>query len=225
MLSLPFSTVLLRRYLGWTADEEWLLSRLWTVEVMQMTSWSLLTARFGIYNLVSFQFCFCLMLFEYDNKCESVCLFSNVLLCRLCAVGKQDRSWPLEKLSARVLLLRDLFGLLPNTSSYCPSQYFLGQKASGLEQPRGAATMLQTLDSGSHIMTCWSLWWDLPIHLGDFGYVTFLTVMDFPSLTLTDIFSFVLLFLFLSFYWYIPLFIVWLFFVWVYVCFNWLVKA
>ena len=97
-------------------------------------------------------------------------------------------------------MLRDSFDLLPNTSSYCPFQYFLGQKASGVDQPCGAATMLQTLDSGSHTMTCWSLWWDKPGLLGEFGYVTFLTVMDFPSLTLTDIFSFVLLFLFLSFY-------------------------
>ena len=98
----------------------------------------------------------------------------------------------MEKLSARVLLLRDLFGLLPNTSSYCPFQYFLGQKASGVDQPCGAATMLQTLDSGSHTMTCWSLWWDMPVHLGEFSYVSFLTLMDFPSPTLTDIFSFVL---------------------------------
>ena len=76
MFSLPFSTVLLRRYLGWTAGEEWLLSGLWTVEVIRMTSWSLLTALFGTYNLVSSQFCFCLMLFEYNNKCERVCAYS-----------------------------------------------------------------------------------------------------------------------------------------------------
>ena len=136
-----------------------------------MTSWSLWTALLGTYNLVSFRFCCCLILFEYDNKCERVCAYSVAFFC---AVGKQDRSWPLEKLSARVLLLRDLFDLLPNTSSYCPSQYFLGQRASGLDQPHGAATMLQTLDSGSHAMTCWSLQWDIPMHLGEFSYVSFL---------------------------------------------------
>ena len=144
---------------------------------------------------------------------ESVCLFSSVLLCRLCAVGKQDRSWPLEKLSARVLLLRDLFGLLPNTSSYCPFQYFLGPKASGLDQPCGAATMLQILNSGSHIMTCWSLWWDLPIHLGDFSYVSFLHFygLSFTNLDWYYLFLCISFFLFFSFYWYISLFIVWLF--------------
>ena len=36
-------------------------------------------------SLVSFHFCCRLILFEYDNKCESVCLFSNVVLCRLCS--------------------------------------------------------------------------------------------------------------------------------------------
>ena len=49
-----------------------------------MTSWSLMTALLGTYNLVSFRFCCCLSLFEYDNKCDSVYLFSNVLLCTLC---------------------------------------------------------------------------------------------------------------------------------------------
>ena len=50
-----------------------------------MTSWSLWTEQLATYNLVSFRFCCCLILFEYDNKCESECLFSNVLLCRLCS--------------------------------------------------------------------------------------------------------------------------------------------
>ena len=62
----------------------------------------------------------------------------------------------------------------PNTSSHSPFQYFLGQNASGLDQPCGAATMLQTLVSGSHTKTCWSLWWDMPVHLGEFSYVNFL---------------------------------------------------
>ena len=163
MFSLPFSTVLLRRYLGWIAGEEWLLSRLWTVAVIQMTSWSLWTALLGTYNLVSFHY----------NKCERVCAFSVMFFCADCAVRKQDSS-SLWKLSARVLLLRDLFDLLPNTFSYFSFQYFLGQKASGLDQPRGAATMLQTPDSGSLAMTCWSLRWDLPMHLGEFSDVSFL---------------------------------------------------
>ena len=56
---------------------------------------------------------------------------------------------------SRILLLRDLFDLLHDTSSYCPFQYFLGQKASGLDQPCGAATMLHT-DSGQ-----WKPYYDL----------------------------------------------------------------
>ena len=81
MFSLPFSTVLLRRYLGWTAGEEWLLSRLWTVEVIQMTSRSLWTAVLGTYNLVSFRFLCCFILFEYDSKCERVSAFSIMIFC------------------------------------------------------------------------------------------------------------------------------------------------
>ena len=41
-------------------------------------------------------------------------------------------------------------------------------------QPCGAATVLQTVDSGSQTMTSWSLWWDMPVRLGDFSYVSFL---------------------------------------------------
>ena len=81
-----------------------------------MTSWSLWTALLGTYNLVSFRFCCCLILFEYDNICERVCAFSVMFFCADCAARKQDSS-SLWKLSARVLLLRDLFDLLPNTSS------------------------------------------------------------------------------------------------------------
>ena len=105
------------------------------------------------------------------------------------------------------MLLRDLLDLLSNSSPYRLFQYFPGQMASGLDQPCRAATMLQTLGGGSHTMTCWSLWWDMPVHLGEFSYVSFLTFMDFPSPTLTDIFSFVpplfLIFIFLL----IPFFI------------------
>ena len=46
-----------------------------------MTSWSLWTALLGTYNLVSFRFCCCLILFEYDNKCERECAFSVMFFC------------------------------------------------------------------------------------------------------------------------------------------------
>ena len=46
-----------------------------------MTSWSLWTALFSTYNLVSFCFCCCLILFEYNNKCERVCAFSVMFFC------------------------------------------------------------------------------------------------------------------------------------------------
>ena len=139
-----------------------------------MTSWSLWTALLGTYNLVSFRFCCCLILFEYDNKCERVCAFSVMFFCADSVQWGSKTVHHCRSCQLRVLLLRDLFDLLPNTFSYFSFQYFLGQKASGLDQPRGAATMLQTPDSGSHAMTCWSLWWDLPMHLGEFSYVSFL---------------------------------------------------
>ena len=71
-----FSTVLLRRYLGWTAGEKPLLVRLWTVEAILMIFWSLWTVLLRTYtpSFVSFQFCYCLILFECENKCESVCM-------------------------------------------------------------------------------------------------------------------------------------------------------
>ena len=96
-------------------------------------------------------------------------------------------------------MLRDLFDLLPNTFSYFSFQYFLGQKASGLDQPHGAATMLQTLDSGSHAMTCWSLRWDIPMHLGEFSYVSFLHFYG-RSFTNLDWYFFIL---FSSFYFHV----------------------
>ena len=139
-----------------------------------MTSWSLWTALLGTYNLVSVRCCCCLILFEYDNKCERVCAFSVMFFCADSVQWGSKTVHHCRSCQLRVLLLRDLFDLLPNTFSYFSFQYFLGQKASGLDQPHGAATMLQTLDSGSHAMTCWSLWWDLPMHLGEFSYVSFL---------------------------------------------------
>ena len=94
-----------------------------------------------------------------------------------------------------VLLIRDLLDLLPHTSSYHPFQYFPGQNASGLDQPFGAATMLQTLDSGSYTMTCWSLWWDMPVHLGEFSYVSFLHFYGLSFTSLDRCFLFCSLFL------------------------------
>ena len=76
MFSLPFSTVLLRRYLGWITGEEGLLSRLWTVE-----SYRWLLGAGGQHCWVSFRFCCCLILFEYDNICERVCAFSVMFSC------------------------------------------------------------------------------------------------------------------------------------------------
>ena len=71
-----FSTVSLRRYMEWTASEEPLLSRLQTVEAVLMTSLCLQRVLFSTctQSLVSFQFHCCLILFECQNKCESVCL-------------------------------------------------------------------------------------------------------------------------------------------------------
>ena len=73
---ISFSTVLLRRYLGWTAGEKPLLVSLWTVEAILMTSWSLWTVLLSTYtpSLVSFQFCYCLILFVCEDRCESMCM-------------------------------------------------------------------------------------------------------------------------------------------------------
>ena len=150
-----------------------------------MTSRSLWTAVLGTYNLVSFRFLCCFILFEYDSKCERVSAFSIMIFCADSVQWGSKTGVDHCRSCQQGFCCSGtcLFDLLPNTSSYCPFQYFLGQKASGVNQPCGAATMLQTLDSGSHTMTCWSLWWDMPSLLGEFGYVTFLTFMDFPSLT------------------------------------------
>ena len=52
------------------------------------------------------------------------------------------------------------------------------------------------------------------VYLGEFSYVSFLTFMDFPSLTLTDIFSFVLSLFLISIF----LLIHYLLFDWFFVC-------
>ena len=46
-----------------------------------MTSRSLWTAVLGTYNLVSFRFLCCFILFEYDSKCERVSAFSIMIFC------------------------------------------------------------------------------------------------------------------------------------------------
>ena len=48
----------------------------WMVEAKLMISWGLWTVLLSTHTprLVSFQFCYCLILFECENKCESVCM-------------------------------------------------------------------------------------------------------------------------------------------------------
>ena len=62
--------------------------------------------------------------------------------------GKMPRAWPL---------------MSTVTTSLC-SMY----------QSHQESALLQTMDSGSHTMTCWNLWWDVHLHLGVFSYVNFL---------------------------------------------------
>ena len=145
MFSLPFSTVLLRRYLGWIAGEEWLLSRLRTVEVIGMTSWILWPALLGNHNLVSFHFCCCLILVEYYSKCDWVCASSVMFFCADSVQWESKtgvdhcRSCQQGFCCSGICLT-----FWANTALYCPFQHFLGQKASSLDQPCGAATMQQT---------------------------------------------------------------------------------
>ena len=60
-----------------------------------------------------------------------------------------------------------MFDYLPSIYSYSPFKYCLVQKVSGVDQPCGAATVLQTADSGSHAVICWSLWWVIAVHFGE----------------------------------------------------------
>ena len=46
-------------------------------------------------------------------------------------------------------------------------------KACEMDQQLGAASV-QTVDLGGQTMTSWSLWWDMPVRLGEFSYVSFL---------------------------------------------------
>ena len=64
------------------------------------------------------------------------------------------------ELLAKVLLLNDLFEHLPYTSSYSPFEYF--SRSEGVWC--GPATVLQTVEGGSHAEPCWSLWWFVPVH-------------------------------------------------------------
>ena len=102
------------------------------------------------------------------------------------------------------------------TFLYSPFQYFLGQKASGLDQLCGTATMLQTLLDP--VVGCAS-----PLHrvkLHKFSSRLWSFLLFFP-LTLTYIFSFLLFLVLILIFLLIQLFIVWLlllFFM------NWLVN-
>ena len=107
----------------------------------------------------------------------------------------------------------DLFEHLPYTSSYSPFKYF--SRSEGVWC--GPATVLQTVEGGSHAETCWSLWWDVPSTLE--SYVNCLTFIDFFfPLTLTNNFFFS--FSFPDFYLFIDTFVYHLIFF-----LNWLVNA
>ena len=138
-----------------------------------MTSWSLWTALLGTYNLVSFHFCCCLILFEYDNKYERMCAFSD----RFCADSVQQGS------NTRVDHCRSCqqgFCCSGICLTFCSTHLHIVhfstfQVRRHLVQTSHVEQLLcNRLDSGSHTMTCWSLWWDMPIHLGEFSYVSFL---------------------------------------------------
>ena len=88
----------------------------------------------------------------------------------------------------------------------------------GMDCQLGAASV-QTVDHGGHTMTCWNLWWDVYLHLGEFSYVNFLYFYGLSFFFFTNLdwyfFSSVLFFLFLSFY----LDISFLLIVFVFICF------
>ena len=164
-----------------------------------MTSWSLWTALLGTYNLVSFHF-LCLILFEYDSKCERVSAFSVMIFCA------DSVQWGSKTGVDHCRSCQQGFCCSGFCLTFCPTHFHIVhfstfQVRRHLVQTSHVEQLLcNRLDSGSHTMTCWSLWWDMPGRLGKFSCVSFLTFMNIPSLTLTDIFSFVLLFLFSSFY-------------------------
>ena len=82
MFTLPFSTVVLRRYLGWTAGEEcWVDSWQWRSYRWLLGACGQCCVEYLWSSLVSFCFCCCLILFEYDNKCGSMCAFSVMFFC------------------------------------------------------------------------------------------------------------------------------------------------
>ena len=79
-----------------------------------------------------------------------------------------------------------MFGYLPSTSSYSPFKYCLVQKVFGVDQSCGAATALQTADSGSHAVTCWILWWVIAVHFGELCKCSSLLQTCLFSLNLTN---------------------------------------
>ena len=153
-----------------------------------MTSWSLWTVLFSTYNLVSFCFCCCLILFEYNNKCERVCAFSVMFFCA------ESVQWRSKTGVDHSRSCQQGFCCSGICLTFCPTHLhnvcfstFQVKKASGLDQPYGTATMLQTLVSGSHTMTCLSLWWDMPVHLGEFSYVNFLYFYGLSLFSFTNL--------------------------------------
>ena len=103
-----------------------------------------------------------------------------------------------------------------------PFKYFPVQKVSGVDQPCAAAAVLQTVDDGSHPVTCWILWKDIPLHFEELILFTFINFF-FP-INLTNIFSFLfsLYPIFICFSIHVHLFMYCLIIIFL---MNWLVKA
>ena len=119
---------------------------------------------------------------------------------------------------AAVLLLRVvLFALHIFIFSLFPVQ-----KVSGVDQRCAAAAVLQTVDDGSHPVTCWILWKDIPLHFEELILFTFINFF-FP-INLTNIFSFLfsLYPIFICFSIHVHLFMYCLIIIFL---MNWLVKA
>ena len=139
-----------------------------------MTSWNLWTALLGIYNLVSFRFYCCLILFEYENKCQRLCAFSVMF-------SANSVQWGSKTGVHHCRSCQQGFCCSGICLTFCPTHFHIVHfstfwvrrhlvQTSHVEQ---LLCYIQTLDSGSHTKTCWSLWLDMPIHRGEFSYVSF----------------------------------------------------
>ena len=64
-----------------------------------------------------------------------------------------------------------------------PFKYFLVQKVPGVDLLCGATTVLQTVRGGSHAVTFWIMWWDVPVHFKRVMLI-FYTFIDFPFIPL-----------------------------------------